>query len=75
MPENLKSQFIYLRPDLGTRVFHFHQMHDVAAVMGITLPHRNQSDGAPPPELSDEAQEHVERFFDWDIMHSTPEFV
>lgn len=68
LPENRKSQFLYLRPDLGTHVVRFDDLREVALALGVELQHRhNVTVDAPPPRLGHEAREHMERVFDWDI--------
>lgn len=67
IPENRKSQFVYLRPDLGTKIVRFEDRHDLAAALDVELPHVNATDSCPPPELSPEAADHMDRFFEWDF--------
>lgn len=67
VPENRKSQFFYLRPDLGTHITRFEERHDLAASLDIELPHLNATDSCPPPELTPEAKAHMESFFEWDF--------
>jgi hypothetical protein len=68
LPENRKSQFVYLRPDLGTEVFRFDEMHELAAELDVRLvEHANGTAGVPPPELDAAAAAHVRKFFAWDL--------
>ncbi|WGD31250.1 hypothetical protein AncyloWKF20_05345 [Ancylobacter sp. WKF20] len=67
LPENRKSQFIYLRPDLGTEVFPFSRMETLEASLKINLGRTNVTDDQPPPALSLAAAEHMLRFFAWDM--------
>ena len=66
LPENRKSQFVHLRPDLGTEIFPYSQIGDLFADLGVA-PHRiNGTDSSPPPLLSCEARSYVARWFQWD---------
>ena len=70
IPENRKSQFIYLRPDLGTVVWHYRQLADLFDEFDLAPQSIN---GAPPlamPALNDRAADHIARFFDWDTRAS-----
>lgn len=68
MPENCKSQFIYLRPDLGTEVFRFPEIEDLATQLDVKLERTNHTTKSEPiPELTPEAQTHIEKFFSWDL--------
>lgn len=67
LPENRKSQFLYLRPDLGTLIFQFGtgeiQKH-LGVPDDIVV---NQTPGCGMPQLSDRAIDHIHRFFTWDL--------
>ena len=66
IPENRKSQFLYLRPDLGTQVFT--DLHCLAAHLGIRVEmHVNKTPESLPPALSQKALDYVEQVFSWDI--------
>lgn len=69
LPENRKSQFVYLRPDLGTNVFRFDQMAALYESLGLTMAHErhNVTDAGPLPALTEAAFHHVNRFFRWDL--------
>lgn len=73
LPENRKSQFVYLRPDLGTEVWQFHALQHLAQNLGIVLAEdsrgviSHKTDGRVPPKLSPEARDHVSRVFAWDL--------
>lgn len=67
LPETRKSQFIYLRPDLGTEVWQFHALAHLHAELGIVAPRENANPSEPLPGLTAEARAHVERWFAWDI--------
>lgn len=67
LPENKKSQFIYLRPDLGTEVLQFSDLRAIERRFDLQLPHHNKTTSNAMPELSPAAREHVARWFKWDI--------
>jgi hypothetical protein len=67
MPETRKSQFIYLRPDLGTEVFQYEELGGVAQSLGLSLGRHNHTDTTPPPEPNAAVSEHLHRFFNWDL--------
>lgn len=66
LPETRKSQFIYLRPDLGTRVIRFDRLHEIEDVLKIELGHEHRT-GGECPELSMAATDHMANFFSWDF--------
>jgi hypothetical protein len=67
LPENRKSQFVYLRPDLGTEVRQFSEVTSLAADLGVALPSINVTKPDPVPDLSPEATHFVARCFRWDF--------
>lgn len=67
VPENQKSQFVYLRPDLGTKISHYTRVDQLYALLDVDPGRVNTTRSEPPPELSAEAQEHVARWFAWDL--------
>ena len=66
IPENHKSQFLYLRPDLGTDVIRFDDLPEFAATLDLSLGHDHQTEG-PMPEISTKAWDHIGRVFAWDL--------
>lgn len=69
LPENRKSQFLYLRPDLGTRTYRFDERGRLYDAIGLNEDiHVNQTPPSAAPPLSDEADQHVRRIFAWDLM-------
>lgn len=68
LPENRKSQFMYLRPDLGTKIVPFNKLGNLAAHLDLDLDHQNRTTEDGAPDLSPLAQEHVERWFRWDSI-------
>jgi hypothetical protein len=67
LPENRKSQFVYLRPDLGTEVFRFEEISKLALALRIDLGRENRTSDAEPPQLSVAARDHIKREFAWDL--------
>lgn len=69
IPETRKSQFMYLRPDLGTVIYRFDRMKELADRLKIDmdLHHENRSFGVPLPDLTGAAIEHIWRWFSWDF--------
>lgn len=67
LPENRKSQFMYLRPDLGTDVVPYMRLAQLAARLDVTLASVNTTSKDAPPPLSDGAREHINRLFAWDM--------
>ncbi len=70
LPENRKSQFVYLRPDLGTKIFKFTDLGAFHRELGINPPHINGTEIAAPPPLLKEAQDYVNGCFAWDFEAS-----
>lgn len=68
VPENRKSQFVYLRPDLGTAIYRFgDQLAALYADLGVTPGHQNGTAEIPTPRLSGDAKAYVDRWFAWDM--------
>ncbi len=67
IPENHKSQFLYLRPDLGTDVVRFDDLSEFAEVLDIDLGHIHKTSAGPMPEISTKAWDHIGRVFAWDL--------
>jgi hypothetical protein len=67
LPENRKSQFLYLRPDLGTTVYRFDDLQTLGAHLDIELPRTHETGTEPVPALNDAADDHIRRFFAWTI--------
>lgn len=68
IPENRKSLFVYLRPDLGTEILTY---HGTVAMLGLDASKRmNESGCGSVPdfyELSLQAKLHLNTFFEWDF--------
>lgn len=75
LPENRKSQFMYLRPDLGTEVVSYafeslialHHRLGVTSIIGRENGTSQSLHQSSPPPLSDQARAYVARWFAWDI--------
>jgi hypothetical protein len=69
LPENLKSQFLYLRPDLGTDVIRYGDKSRLERSLKINIDRfdRVTSRSTPIPTLSQDAYDHVCRVFQWDF--------
>jgi hypothetical protein len=71
IPENRKSQYIYLRPDLGTEIFSFeYGRHAFEERLGISLPHLNITENIVVPQLTEEASKHMIKYHEWDFIES-----
>jgi len=67
LPENRKSQFMYLRPDLGTTVYQFTDLEAFGTALGVQLGRHNRTSADDAPNLSAEAEAHMRRWFAWDF--------
>lgn len=67
LPENRKSQFMYLRPDLGTEVYQFTNLVKFGEALGLRLGRHNMTSDDDVPELSSDADAHMKRWFYWDF--------
>ena len=67
LPENIKSQYLYLRPDLGTKIFRFDRLYSLANYIGVDLEQLNASKKKPFPEVNQQADEHIKNIFSWDL--------
>jgi hypothetical protein len=70
LPENRKSQFIYLRPDLGTELLKFGDWGAIEGRLGVQLGHKNGTGSYERPHLSPEAMRHIVAFHRWDVEAS-----
>lgn len=68
LPENRKSQYHYLRPDLGTEIWSYSEISDFHRSLGLAeIKERfNKTENVSPPELSIEGQEYANKWFAWD---------
>lgn len=68
LPENRKSQFIYLRPDLGTKIYRYESLDKLAKDLDIELLHLNHSSKQDVSKINGNAIDHIHRFFEWDLF-------
>lgn len=67
LPENRKSQFVYLRPDLGTVVWPFEDLSVLSQRrFGVQLGNENATEHQDMPRISAEAHSYMLRVFAWD---------
>jgi hypothetical protein len=68
LPENRKSQFVYLRPDLGTETLLFEDFDSFARSFDVA-PERmhNRTPSEPHPELTREAWDYLRCEHAWDF--------
>lgn len=66
IPENRKSQWLYLRPDLGTETYAFDHLNGFAQMLGVGLGRTNVTAADHAPQISDEAASYMARVFEWD---------
>ncbi|MFW2829895.1 hypothetical protein [Sphingomonas sp. ID0503] len=68
LPENRKSQFIYLRPDLGTSIYRYREIGLLHDELGVDPVHTENATGQDKaPALSETAMDYVRRWFAWDM--------
>lgn len=68
LPENRKSQFLYLRPDLGTEVWRYTDLRVLADHLDLDcLPRENVSAVEPEPWLPNDVTAYIAENFAWDI--------
>lgn len=71
-PETKKSQFIYLRPDLGTEIFSFNRLHDIEGRLDIKLDQHNATDSQARlralGQLPGTLRDHMQSYFAWDYQ-------
>ena len=68
LPENRKSQFVYLRPDLGTHVFKFSEIERLHALLDVEPLRINGTEFSLSPRLSSAAYDYAKRWFAWDFQ-------
>ncbi len=73
IPENRKSQFMYLRPDLGVQVYPYHKIDFLADSIGVSLKKENTSKLEDHPysfRCPDDVAAHMHAYFGWDLANS-----
>lgn len=74
LAENLRSQWTYLRPDLGTRVLKFQHLHDHMRTFGCDpLTRSNATDKGLPP-VTPAIKDHLSRICGWDLEQDCDAF-
>ena len=63
----MKSQYVYVRPDLGTVIYKYEDVDKLAESLGVELGQHNVTTEEKPPELSVDAALHVHNYFAWDF--------
>lgn len=71
-PETRKSQFEYLRPDLGTTLIPFHILPAWMEEHGVKFPHDNRSVPRPCPDMTPAMQKHLETYCEWELALGLP---
>lgn len=66
LPENRKSQFMYLRPDLGTVVYKFTELALLALTLKVDIPRENSTPEQNIPQVSATALAYMAGAFAWD---------
>ncbi len=67
LPENRKSQLVYLRPDLGTQIYFFEELEQLARRLKIEMKPHNATKQEPPPELSLNVRKELAHNLKWDF--------
>lgn len=70
LPENRKSQFVYLRPDLGTEIVPYDEVETLYRALDVKPSRMNGTPADAPPPLTAEAQVYIDRWFRWDFEAS-----
>lgn len=67
IPENWKSQGLYLAPELGTEVLFFPDLAKWFDAWGLPPMRVNETQNSVPPRIGREASEHLEQWMRWEI--------
>jgi hypothetical protein len=70
LPENRKSQFVYLRPDLGTEVVPYGEVYRLYEALDVEPRRMNGTTDDPAPDLSGEASAYARQWFAWDFAQT-----
>lgn len=72
LPDTKLSQFVYLRPDLGTKIVKYENMKEFFTELGLSLDTVRNPSGEKPkiPEMTDEVKLHMNNFFKWDYSQN-----
>lgn len=66
MPENRKSQWIYLRPDLGTIIYPFSRLKELQYDLNLEILHVNTTEAPIMSLLNEETAQYIANHFKWD---------
>lgn len=67
IPENKKSQFVYLRPDLGTEVWKYSNVNSLYNELGLENKRQENQTNTELAYLSQNGRDYIERWFRWDL--------
>jgi hypothetical protein len=68
IPETMKSQQVYLRPDLGTVVLKFQDLRQHMAAWGLDFDRQNGATvSVPLPPPSKKLRRHLRKYFAWEL--------
>jgi hypothetical protein len=68
IPETMKSQEVYLRPDLGTVVLKFQDLRQHMAAWGLDFDRQNGATvSVPLPPPSKKLRRHLRKYFAWEL--------
>jgi hypothetical protein len=67
IPENRKSQAIYLRPDLGTEIVPFSDLDEWMDFVGLPALHKNASPPRPIPPTTPAIEKHLAAYMGWEL--------
>lgn len=70
LPENVKSQFLYLRPDLGTKIVQYGDWYGLEQEIGVNMEELHVNEGGPKPggmHVGTAAWDHIRRHMEWDL--------
>jgi hypothetical protein len=68
MPETIKSQWHYLRPDLGTEILRFSDLAGWMQHMGLPAHHYNKTTARlAMPAMSKNITKHLEAHMSWEL--------
>lgn len=67
LPETMKSQFYYLRPDLGTKIIRFDRLGELEEELDLIMINKNETEKIKMPEITEEVERHMKTFFSWDL--------
>ena len=66
IPENKKSQWCYLRPDYGTTVIPYSEIHKLLVMLDIPDERTHVTEPSTPPPLTAEGYEIINTYHHWD---------